>query len=58
MIDFLGSFSWTELFKATTVLFAVIDIIGSVPIIIKIKETTGELHPVRASFVSFGINEE
>lgn len=55
MIDFLGSFSWTELFKATTVLFAVIDIIGSVPIIIKIKETTGELHPVRASFVSFGI---
>lgn len=55
MLAMLGEFSWSELFKATTVLFAVIDIVGSVPIIIKIKETSGEIYPLRASFVSFGI---
>jgi multiple antibiotic resistance protein len=55
MVEFFKAFSWQELFKATTVLFAVIDIVGSVPIIIKLKETSGTLHEVRTSFVSFGI---
>lgn len=34
------------------VLFAVIDIIGSIPIIIKIKEKSGDIHPLRVSLVS------
>lgn len=51
---FLG-FDWNEIGVATMVLFAVIDIIGSIPIILKIKSTTGEVHPVRATLVAFGI---
>lgn len=52
MIPFFSEFSWVEVFKAGTVLFAVIDIIGSIPIIIKIQETSGDIHPMRASVVS------
>ena len=55
MFDFFKEFNWTELFKASTVLFAVIDIVGSVPIIIKLKETSGSIHEGRTSFVSLGI---
>lgn len=45
----------TEIFKASMVLFAVIDIIGSIPIIIKVKEKTGDIHPLRISLVSLVI---
>lgn len=55
MFDFFQGFSWGELFKATTVLFAVIDIVGSVPIIIKLKESAGSIHEARTSIVSFFI---
>lgn len=55
MTDFFSAFNWGELFKATTVLFAVIDIVGSVPIIIKLKESAGSIHEARTSFVSFVI---
>ena len=55
MMDFFIGFSWGELFKTTTVLFAVIDVVGSVPIILKIKESAGELNAVRSSFASFCI---
>ena len=44
-----------ELFKATMVLFAVIDIVGSVPIIIRLKEQSGEIHAGRTSLVSMFI---
>lgn len=54
-MEFFNDFSWIELFKATTVLFAVIDIVGSVPIIIKLKESAGSLHEFRTSSVSFFI---
>lgn len=54
-MTFFEDFSWVELFKATTVLFAVIDIVGSVPIIIKLKESAGSLHEFRTSSVSFFI---
>lgn len=46
-------FSWIEIFKATMVLFAVVDIAGSIPLIIKLKEQSGELHALRATVVSF-----
>ena len=35
------------------VLFAVIDIIGSVPIIVKIKNTSGNIQPITTTLVSF-----
>ena len=40
---------------ASMVLFAVIDIIGSIPIIINIKQSTGQIKPALATLVSFGI---
>ncbi len=55
MGDFFSSFNWVELFKVSTVLFAVIDIVGSVPLIIKIKERAGDIHEIRTSVVSFFI---
>ena len=49
------NFSWVEIFKASTVLFAVVDIVGSIPLIIKLKEKSGEIHALRASIVSLVI---
>lgn len=52
---FISQFNWSEIFKATTVLFAVVDIVGSIPMIIKLKEQTGDIHPLRASIWSLAI---
>lgn len=49
---FFGGFNWIEIFKASMVLFAVVDIIGSIPLIIKLKEQSGEIHALRTSLVS------
>jgi multiple antibiotic resistance protein len=46
-------FDWTEIGSCFMVLFAVIDIIGSVPIIVKIKNTSGNIQPVTTTLVSF-----
>jgi multiple antibiotic resistance protein len=53
MNDFFNGFHWGDFLKASTVLFAVIDVLGTVPLIIKIKETSGPIHEARTSFVSF-----
>lgn len=45
-------FNLTEIVSATMVLFAVIDIIGSIPLIIEIKSKAGEVYPAKASLVS------
>lgn len=42
-----------EILKVTMVLFAVIDIIGSIPTILSLKEKTGLIQPFKASWVSF-----
>ncbi len=55
MKSFFSEFNWSELFKATTILFAVIDIVGSIPLIIKLKEKTGDISALRTSVVSMGI---
>ena len=55
MTAFFGGFDLVELFKATMVLFAVIDFVGSVPIIIRLKEQSGEIHAGRTSLVSMFI---
>ena len=41
-----------EVATAFMVLFAVIDILGSIPIILDIKRKAGEISSLRASFVS------
>mgnify|MGYP000915367459 CR=1 FL=1 len=48
-------FDIIEILKVTMVLFAVIDVIGSIPIIISLKQKTGGINASKASFVSFGI---
>ena len=48
-------FDLNEIFKASMVLFAVIDIIGSIPIIIGIKQKAGSINPPKASLVALFI---
>ncbi len=55
MNQFLSELDITQILKVSTILFAVVDIIGSVPVIIKIQETSGDISPMRASLVSLGI---
>ena len=55
MIEYFNNTDWTQIFKASMVLFAVIDIVGSIPIIIKLKEQSGEIHALRTSVVSLFI---
>lgn len=55
MWSYFAGFDSAELFKTTMVLFAVIDIVGSIPLIIKIKEQAGDIHPLSTSVVSLGI---
>jgi multiple antibiotic resistance protein len=43
----------TEIAAAFMILFAVIDIIGSIPIIVEIKRKSGEIHPFKTTIVSF-----
>ena len=55
MTEFFAKINIADILKATMVLFAVIDIIGSIPVILRLKEDVGELNSVRASLVSLGI---
>ncbi|TNE54929.1 MAG: MarC family protein [Bacteroidetes bacterium] len=55
MSQFFAQFDLTELIKSSIVLFAVIDVIGSVPMILRIKEQAGEIHPFRTAVVAFAI---
>lgn len=55
MTEFFTDFAWHEILKASMVLFAVIDILGSIPIILKLKQTSGDIHEMRASLVSLAI---
>lgn len=44
-----------QLLKSTMVLFAVIDIVGSIPVLMDVKRKSGDIHPGRASIVALGI---
>lgn len=48
-------FDIIEILKVTMVLFAVIDVIGSIPIIISLKQKTGSINAQKVSVVSMGI---
>lgn len=46
-------FSLIEILAAFMVLFAIIDIPGSIPIIVDIKAKSGDVHPMKVTVVSF-----
>lgn len=48
-------FDLVEILKVTTVLFAVIDIIGSIPVILNLKQQAGSIDAFKASWVSLAI---
>ena len=47
--------NFTEIIASFMVLFAIIDIMGSIPIILDIKAKTGRMSPIKTSLVAFGI---
>lgn len=47
--------SLTEIGKAFLILFAVIDVIGGIPLILQVREKAGKIYPLRAVLVSMGI---
>lgn len=49
------NWDWTEIFKASMVLFAVIDIVGSIPIILELKKKAGEIHSLKATLWALGL---
>lgn len=46
------NFNAKEIFTASMVLFAVIDIIGNIPIIISLREKAGHIHSEKASIIA------
>ncbi|MBC7862002.1 MAG: MarC family protein [Bacteroidia bacterium] len=48
-------FNIEEILKVTMILFAVIDIIGSIPVVLSIKQKAGGIQAGKASLVSFAI---
>lgn len=48
-------FSFGEIGKAFLILFAVIDIIGGIPMILGVRQKAGKIFPLRATLVSLGI---
>jgi multiple antibiotic resistance protein len=55
MFEFLNVFNFGELFKASMVLFVVINIVGSIPLIIELRESSVDISELRASLVSLVI---
>ncbi len=47
--------NWTELLKSTMVMFAVIDIVGSIPFLLDIKKKAGDIHAEKATLVALCI---
>jgi len=47
--------NFSELFTVTFTLFAIIDIVGSVPILISLKEKMGGIRELRATIISGGL---
>jgi multiple antibiotic resistance protein len=48
-------FNIVEILATFMVLFAIIDILGSIPIILDIKTKTGSLYPVKTTLAAYGI---
>ncbi len=54
-MDFSLGFSWKETITVTMILFAVIDILGSIPIIVDLRTRVGHIQSEKASVVAFVI---
>lgn len=55
MMQFINGFNFLEIGTATMILFAVIDIIGSIPVILKIKGDVGFIEARKATLVAGSI---
>jgi multiple antibiotic resistance protein len=44
-----------EIGKAFLILFAVIDVVGSIPLVLQVRQKAGKIYPARAVLVSLGI---
>lgn len=55
MMEYFSRFDFQELASAFIVLFAVIDILGSVPIILNLKEQGRPVNAMKASLISFAL---
>lgn len=44
-----------QIIKAFLILFAVIDVVGSIPLVLQVREKAGKIYPARAVLVSLGI---
>ena len=51
----LSTFNFQELISAFIVLFAVIDIIGSIPIILNLKQNGRDVNAIQATLISFAL---
>lgn len=51
-MDVFEVFSWKEILTCTMVLFAVIDIVGSIPIIVSLKQKFGRIEAEKAAIVA------
>lgn len=47
--------SLSEIGKAFLILFAVIDVVGSIPLVLQVRAKAGKIYPARAVLVSLGI---
>jgi multiple antibiotic resistance protein len=45
--------NWNEIFSCFMILFAVIDIAGSIPVILDIKSKTGNIQPITTTIIAF-----
>jgi multiple antibiotic resistance protein len=54
-MQFFAEFNFQAVATVTMILFAVIDIVGSIPLIIQIKQKAGEIHPLKATIVALCI---
>lgn len=52
MLEFLSNFSWKEVGTCFAVLFAVIDILGSIPIFVNIRNKVGHIQSEKATLVA------
>lgn len=48
-------FDLTQIGKAFLILFAVIDIVGGIPLILQVRQKAGKIYPARATLVSMAI---
>ncbi|GAB1444726.1 MAG: MarC family protein [Cyclobacteriaceae bacterium] len=48
----MGTFNFTEVFSVTLILFSVIDILGSIPLILIIKKRDGRIYAEKATIIS------